>query len=143
MEKISFSERLVRFSMVFFQYFVPVLAWMSVIFLLSSQSSLGTTGHPLSSFQFLLRKGAHVAEYFVLGVLLFRLFRFYFSRNSHAIAAGVVLSSLPFAISDEAHQLFVLGRQGRITDVGIDAIGIFFSLVFCFVILRRWEEKRN
>ncbi len=128
----------------FFRYFVPVLAWMGIIFALSAQPSLGIAGQSVSLPYLLVRKSAHIVEYFILGVLAFRFFRFYFPRNTHATAAGVVLLSLLFALSDEAHQLFVAGREGRITDVGIDAIGILLSLIFCLVILPRWrKEKEN
>ena len=139
----SFSKRLARRAAIVYRYYVPVLVWMGVIFLLSSQPTLGTSAETLSLGQFLLRKGAHVFEYFVLGALLFRLFRFYFPQNSHMTAAGVVLFSLPFALSDEAHQLFVAGRQGRVSDVGIDAIGIFLSLVFCLGVLPRWRRRKE
>lgn len=139
----SFSERFARWVAIAYRYYVPVLVWMGVIFLLSSQPTLGTSAEALSFGQFLLRKGAHVFEYGVLGGLLFRLFRFYFPQNSHMTAAGVVLISLPFALSDEVHQLFVVGRQGRVTDVGIDAIGILLSLIFFLVILPWWRQRRE
>ena len=127
--------------MAFYHYGVPVLVWMGVIFLLSSQPSLGVAGQRISLSYLLARKSAHIFEYFLLGFLSFRLFRFYFAENSHAAAAGTVLLSLLFALSDEAHQLIAMGRQGRISDVGIDSIGIFLSLVFCLVVLRRWRRR--
>ncbi len=122
-------------------FYVPVLIWMAVIFLLSNQPTFGTSGH-ISLSQFILRKGAHVGEYFVLGLLSIRLFQFHFS-GSHAASAGAVLVSLLYALSDEAHQLFVTGRQGRISDVGIDIFGILFSLIFAFAVLPLWERMRR
>lgn len=136
-------QRMARCGTAAYLYAVPVLVWMGVIFLLSSQPSLGVSGQHISLSYLLVRKGAHVAEYFFLGFLSFRLFRFCFSGNAHAVAAGVILLTLPFALSDEAHQLFVTGRQGRISDVLIDAFGIGLSLFFCLVILRRWKERRE
>lgn len=139
--KTVFSVRCIRYAGVAYRYFLPVLVWMGVIFLLSAQSSLGIAGRPVSLEYLLIRKSAHIVEYFILGLLLFRLFRFYFPGNSHAIAAGTVLLSLLYAFSDEAHQLLVMGREGRITDVGIDAVGILLSLVFCLAILPRWKRR--
>ncbi len=139
----DFLAQWFRYVKVWWYFVVPVLVWMGVIFLLSSQPAFGTGSASLSLGQFLLRKGAHVVEYFVLGVLLFRMFRYFFSQSSHMTAAGVVLVSLPFALSDEIHQLFVSGRQGRVSDVGIDAIGIFLSLIFCLVILPWWRKKET
>ena len=138
-----FSERLVRFCQVLYYYVVPVLVWMSVIFLLSAQPSLGVDGQHISLPYLLVRKSAHVAEYFILGVLSFRFFLRLFPRNSHVAGAGAILLSLPFAISDEAHQLFVTGRQGRISDIVIDAFGIFLALVFCLIIFPRLARKKN
>jgi VanZ family protein len=131
----------VRYAVAFYRYWVPVLVWMGVIFLLSSQPNFGTKDQALSSIQFFFRKGAHVVEYFILALLAFRLFRFYFPKNSHAVSAGVVLLSLLYALSDEAHQLFVSGRQGRISDIGLDLVGIFCAPLFSLV-LSPWRRRR-
>lgn len=137
------SERLLRYVEIAYRYYVPVLIWMSVIFLLSAQPSLSIEGRNVSFGYIMVRKSAHVVEYFVLGFLSFRLFRYHFPKNSHIIAAGTVLLSLFFALSDEAHQLFVVGRQGKISDVGIDVFGIVCALVFCLVIMRRWRQREE
>lgn len=143
MKNVFSSDRLARFSMSFYCYAIPVLVWMMVIFLLSDQPSLGVAGQHISLPYLLLRKGAHVAEYFILGVLSFRLFDHGFPRNSHIAAAGMLLLSLPFAISDEAHQLFVTGRQGRVSDIVIDAFGIFLALVFSLGMLRHLQRQKG
>lgn len=139
--ELSFSRRIAVFVDATYRYYLPVFVWMVVIFTLSAQPSFGTGSVPLSAWQFFLRKGAHVVEYFVLGALLFRLFRFHFPRNSHIVSAGVVLLSMLYAFSDEAHQLFVFGRQGRVSDIGIDAVGVFAALVFCLVLLPWYRRK--
>ncbi|QQS21189.1 MAG: VanZ family protein [Candidatus Moraniibacteriota bacterium] len=106
---------------------------MATIFLLSSQPSFGRGD--LSMTQYLLRKGVHVFEYFILGVLFFRLFRFHFGKEIRLIAALTALSSLLYALSDEWHQLWIVGRQGRATDVLIDSLGIFLALLFSLALL--------
>ncbi len=116
---------------------------MSVIFFLSAQPGLGVAGRHISIPYLLIRKSAHVAEYWLLGMLSFRLFRAWFPENSHVAAAGAVLLSLPFAISDEAHQLFVSGRQGKVSDIVIDASGILLALVVSIFILPRWNRSKN
>lgn len=142
MESRFFRRSVVALD-VAYRYYLPVFVWMAVIFVLSAQPSFGTGSVSLSTGQFIFRKGAHVVEYFVLGALLFRLFRFHFPKNSHIVSAGVVLLSMLYAFSDEAHQLFVFGRQGRVSDIGIDAIGVFLSLVFCLFILPRFFRGRK
>lgn len=141
--KRTFSKHLSRCGVAVYCYGVPIIVWMSVIFLLSAQPSLGVAGKRISFLYLLVRKGAHIAEYFILGALSFRLFKHWFPHNSHIVAAGALLLSLPFAISDEAHQLFVTGRQGKVSDIVIDATGIFLSLIFCLIIFPWWRRRRN
>ena len=138
-----FSERFSRRLFRVFRFTAPPFVWMGVLFFLSSQSSLGGNEEAMPLAYFLARKGAHVVEYAVLSWLFFRMFSAFFRRNSHGAAAGTVLSSLLFAFSDEAHQLFVSGRHGRVSDVGFDAIGILFGIVFWIGILPRWRRFRN
>ncbi len=96
---------------------LPVLLWASVIFGLSSIPSLSTG---LGTWDLVLRKGAHITEYAVLGALLLRAV----SRELPALLAG-----LAYAATDEIHQHFVPGRAGRPLDVGIDAIGLVIGIV--------------
>ena len=91
---------------------LPVLLWAAVIFTLSSIPSLATG---LGTWDTILRKAAHVAEYAVLGGLLYRAL----GREPLALAAGIA-----YAATDELHQSFVRGRHGSPVDVAIDAVGI-------------------
>jgi VanZ family protein len=90
----------------------PVVAWAALIFGLSSISDLGTG---LGTWDFVLRKIAHAAEFAVLGFLLYRAVR----RDWLALALGIA-----YAASDELHQHFVPGRQGSPLDILIDAVGV-------------------
>jgi VanZ family protein len=90
---------------------LPVIAWAAVIFAFSSVPSLGTE---LGTWDLVLRKLAHAAEYAVLGALLVRAMR----RPLPAFAVAVL-----YAISDEVHQTFVPGREGAVLDVLVDAAG--------------------
>jgi VanZ family protein len=91
---------------------LPVIVWAALIFGLSSIPSLGTG---LGTWDLLLRKVAHVAEYAILGALLARAL----GRSGVAFAAGVA-----YAVTDEVHQRFVDGRRGAPVDVLIDAVGV-------------------
>jgi VanZ family protein len=94
----------------------PVVAWAAVIFALSSIPSLSTG---LGVWDEVLRKGAHTAEYALLGALLLR-----------ALGTGVpaLLVGVAYAASDELHQHFVRGRHASPVDVGIDAIGLLVGI---------------
>ena len=90
----------------------PVVLWAAVIFAFSSVANLGTG---LGTWDLVLRKLAHTAEFAVLGALLLRALR----DERVALAAGVA-----YAASDELHQHFVPGRVGSPLDVVIDAFGV-------------------
>ena len=75
-----------------------------------------------------IRKIAHGSVYFILAILVF------FSLNNYNldIKKFIIISFLIcffYSISDEIHQLFVLGRSGEIKDVIIDSIGSFIGIM--------------
>ena len=90
----------------------PVILWAAVIFAFSSVPDLGTG---LGTWDLVLRKLAHAAEFALLGALLLRALR----DERVALGAGVA-----YAITDEVHQHFVPGRIGSPVDVAIDALGV-------------------
>ena len=111
-----------KLLMYFLRYWFPVMLWCGVIFYLSSVPSL-ESGFA-TPVDWMLRKVAHVAEYAVLTWLLFRALHDGKHANKKTaiyLAAGLALL---YASSDEFHQRFVPGRQGRVRDVAVDAIGI-------------------
>ncbi len=102
---------------------LPVAAWAGVIFVLSSVPSLSTG---LGTWDFVLRKLAHLGEYAVLGALLARAL-----ATVPAVGSGIA-----YAATDEIHQTFVPGREGSIVDVALDALGVGLG-VFAYRRLRR------
>jgi VanZ family protein len=96
---------------------VPVLVWAAVIFAFSSIPHLSTG---LGTCDTILRKGAHVTEYAVLGGLLYRAL----SREALALAAGIA-----YAATDELHQHFIRGRHASPVDVAIDAVGVALGML--------------
>ncbi len=91
---------------------LPVVAWAGLIFALSSIPDLGTG---LGTWDLVLRKLAHAAEFAVLGFLLLRAL----GREAVALAVGIA-----YAASDELHQHFVPGRHGSVLDVLLDSVGV-------------------
>ena len=127
------------------------LLWMAIIFMLSHQSasiSSGQSGvfveqlrHIAPSVDqqlltFLVRKGAHIFTYFVLGILTFNalwrvdLSKFKFNRPA---MLSIIVCAL-YAASDEFHQLFIIGRSGELRDIMIDScaamVGVFIISIF-------------
>ena len=95
-----------------FTVWLPVLVWAAVIFAFSSIPSLSTG---LGTWDTILRKGAHLTEYAILGALLYRAL----GREPLALAVGIA-----YAATDELHQYFVRGRHASPVDVAIDAVGV-------------------
>jgi VanZ family protein len=105
---------------------LPVLAWAALIFLFSSISGLGTG---LGLWDTILRKGAHMTEYAILGLLLLRAL----GRELPALALAI-----GYAVTDEIHQHFVEGRHASPVDVLIDTAGVLAG----FLILRLVRQTR-
>jgi VanZ family protein len=105
---------------------LPVIAWAALIFALSAIPHLGTG---LGTWDTILRKGAHVTEYAILGLLLLRAV----GREVPAFVIGVA-----YAITDEVHQRFVQGRHASPIDVAIDSAGILLGIL----LLARVESRR-
>lgn len=138
---------------------ILVLIWMLVIFLFSSDpavvsdeksgfvikiiSNLGidlnSTFGKLSNF--IVRKIAHFTEYFILYVFLFNALRNH-NIAGNKISTGKALSfaiivTFLYACSDEYHQIFVPGREGRFRDVMIDTSGGLFGMILIKKLIKK------
>lgn len=95
-----------------------------------SQVGSGGSGHGL------LRKLGHITEFFLLGMVLCRFLGIWLQNRRWwpvlALAGGVLAACV-----DETIQRFVPGRSGRLTDVGIDAIGLVLGVVLIYCIEKR------
>ena len=127
------------------------LLWMVVIFMLSHQPASVSSGqsgvfveqlHYIAPsidqqlLTFLVRKGAHIFAYFVLGILTFNaLWRVDLSKFKFNCPAmlSIIVCAL-YAASDEFHQLFIIGRSGELRDIMIDScaamVGVFIISIF-------------
>src|SRR5690349_8246654 len=81
----------------------------------------------VSSIVFFLRKCAHLTEYALLALLLWRALRQPVRKDPRpwrwADARLAVFIVALYAATDEFHQLFVPTREGRVSDVMIDTVG--------------------
>ena len=103
---------------------VPVVVWAAVIFAFSSIPSLSTG---LGVWDTILRKGAHLTEYAILGALLLRAL----GRELPAFVAGMA-----YAATDEVHQHFVRGRHASPVDFLIDSLGLAVGILALRRLLR-------
>ena len=141
-------------------YWLPVLVWMLIIFSASSDRMSFShssriiapilhwlfpqmTEATVHAVVFAVRKLAHVTEYAILGLLVWRAMRK--SGAAHprpwfwSQAAVVLLFVALYATSDEVHQAFVPTRQASVGDVLLDTLGGAFGLLFLWII-GRWRK---
>ncbi|ACO86010.1 VanZ family protein [Clostridium botulinum] len=140
-------------------YFIPSFIWMVIIFTFSNQPGESSnknnffvadvlTKGKIDLFKhidynflnFLIRKAAHITEYFILFMLLYYAFKKTFYKNLKIKAAIITIL---YACTDEFHQLFIPGREGKVRDVLIDSIGVFIGvfLIYTFRFIKEHRKK--
>jgi VanZ family protein len=97
---------------------LPPVAMMALIYFLSAQPDLNSG---LGTFDLVLRKVVHFAEYGILCFLWWRPLRTVMDPTSAALVAFAIASG--YAATDEWHQTFVEGRHGSPVDWLIDSAG--------------------
>lgn len=141
-----------------FEYWLPAIAWMAVIFSMSTDTfsarntSLiigplllfffpGLTSGEIELIHGLLRKFGHFSEYLIFAFLLFRALR---GASPGSLKAKPFLPTFLFtslyAASDEIHQLYVSSRTASARDVCIDVLGGLFGLGLAAL---RYRKDRN
>ncbi len=125
-----------------------VLVWMAVIFSFSAKTASSSSAMSggiiekvvslvdtdfktlpeaeqvkvIESWQFIVRKAAHMWEYALLGLLASNMLRSFSIKGVKGLLVSPVIC-LVYAVSDEIHQHFVSGRACRLLDVTIDFVG--------------------
>jgi len=104
---------------------------------------------------FPVRKGAHLTEYTILGVLLTLTVSAWdkpakktpAETETQAVsgirtgtAVTVLVIGFFYAVSDEVHQLFVAGRAGQPRDVLIDTAGVLLGIFLCGIFKKKRPE---
>lgn len=77
----------------------------------------------------LIRKSAHLFEYFVFSLLLLRMIRNGRPGWKITWALGAILIVFGFACLDEFHQSFVPGRDAEFSDALLDTSGAAFAQI--------------
>ena len=142
----------------FLKYWLPVLIWLSFIFIgstdvLSAEQTSrflvpflrwlkpDISAEVLLRIHFLVRKLGHVTEYAILAALFWRALRGgtnWRAKLSILFVTAWAASAL-FAATDEFHQSFVPSRTAAMGDVFIDICGAFVGLAICL----RWSCRTN
>ena len=162
-EKRKAKEISLRFTLLAIVFWILTLSWIAVIFALSADTGAESANVSNSLLQyinelfginitsdFVLRKVAHASKFALLTI-----FSYMALSSTNKISRKTSYSESPVkllrsdnemniiftlwftvlnAIFDEYHQLFVANRDGSITDVLIDLIGIVIVLIIVRVI---------
>lgn len=130
-------------------YLLPVIIWMMVVFYFSNQPgedssdiSKGVTAkivnilttntnlidedkiEIISKVDPIVRKMAHYTIYMVGGILITNYINASYKLGSNKKILLSILIGMCYAGTDEFHQTFIYGREGRIVDVYIDTLGV-------------------
>jgi VanZ family protein len=144
----------------FLKYWLPLLIWLGVIFVNSgsAMSAEHTSRHIVPVLLWLkpgmspqaiwiilvfVRKSAHVIEYTVLALLLWRALRSVSLLRTETVMVfgAALLGSALFAASDEFHQIFVQSRTPSVHDVFLDVAGALLGLLIVTVFARRHPKQ--
>ncbi|OPJ56683.1 VanZ family protein [Clostridium oryzae] len=129
---------------------VLMITWMIVIFAFSQQP--GNMSNENNRFvvdifkkinidlneqlgnmcDFVIRKLAHFTEYFLLYILSFRVLQDR-RKNYKLNYIYALLIVFLYACTDEFHQLFILGREGKFRDVIIDTAGGTLAMMILYL----------
>ena len=149
----------------FVKYWLPVLIWMAVIFSASGDTKSAQRSsrliEPFIRWFFpnlsqdeiwpivlFVRKCAHLTEYAILALLLWRALRAVSSKTtgwSWLVARYAWLGVVAYAITDEVHQCFVPTRMGSPWDVLLDSIGGAVGLLALWALgyWRKWWSPKS
>jgi VanZ family protein len=134
---------------------LPVLVWAGVISTLSTDtfSSERTSALIIPTLHWLIphasnetlllihaviRKTAHLTEYFILGILLYRALRGDERGWNLKLAVWAIAIAAAYASLDEFHQSFVSSRTASPWDALIDTVGAFAAQI----VLRLWNIRK-
>ena len=131
-----------------------LITWMLLIFYFSNQPNSGektfniinhttkiNSPQTLKMINYLVRKSAHITEYFILAILTISLLKEYITNYKLIYTLSIFICFI-YAITDEIHQHFIVGRTAIFKDVIIDTTGSLL-LVIILVIKKKLNKKAN
>ena len=89
-----------------------------------------------------VRKTAHFTEYAVLGFFTYKAVSCDVLDRKKAVLTAQLIST-GYASTDEIHQMFVPGREGKVFDVMIDSCGAFCGIMVSLITQKLIEKKKG
>ena len=145
---------------VFLKYWLPLLVWVCVMFLSSTDLMSaehtsrfitpillwlkpGMAPKTIAAIHIIIRKCAHLGEYAILALLLFRAVVSVANAewSMWILSIGVWIGCVFAASTDEFHQSFLKSRSASVEDVLIDSGGACFGIFIGAVLAVRNSKK--
>lgn len=126
----------------FVKYQLPMLMYMLLIFWISSLSRIST---PDLGFQ-TQDKLYHFFFYAIFGYLIGR--AFYYQKKApflhvHYFILGIIFGAV-YALSDEFHQNFVIGREMSMGDFIADTLGVIAGIfIYKMRLVKKSRNQKN
>lgn len=145
----------------FWVFSLSWLCWLGFIFSnsLKSRSSSSAQSKPLENIikpplnaigitkdtdriaELIIRKAAHITEFFVLTLLFVLVLHFWGKKPLHCLIIGGAVSAFAACI-DETLQIFA-NRGASFTDVLIDCIGVALAILLCLGVKAIRDRKKK
>lgn len=136
---------------------ILILLWMNIVFGFSGQNGEKSSGISFKISMLItrnneeiartiepyVRKIAHFSEYAVGGILIYLLLFTFKKILSKVRNISSIMITIIYAISDEVHQLYIPGREGKVIDVYIDTLGIITGILFINLIIKIINNCRH
>ena len=91
----------------------------------------------------IVRKMAHLTEFFLLGFLLLNFWADGLKSISMKYLIVAIVISCLYAMSDEYHQTTIPGRSGEVKDVLIDTTGASFGAFTYYGMFKMFRHKKE
>lgn len=114
------------------------MVWTLVVF--SFSSSPVTPSVDMYWKDFIIKKSAHVVEYAIFTLLLYRALK---ASDLDKKRAGIfsLVAAIFYGLTDEYHQGFTPGRTAKLRDVGFDALGSGLMIYFIWYLLPKCPKR--
>ncbi len=133
--------------------YLATIAYAVLIFYLSSEESTSDTAFSSILDIEHVDKLTHVAEYAILGILLFLSFHFpphsnvwlqkHLKTELHRLSFFPFLVGSLYALSDEIHQAYVPGRDASPFDFIADVVGVILGILIMIRIIDIRKQKKR
>lgn len=87
----------------------------------------------------IIRKGAHLSIYTLVGIFIMSFISTYKIHLKYKFLISILVG-LIYASSDEIHQSFIPGRTASIIDVGIDTSGVLIGIMLVLIIISVYKS---